>query len=303
MRISIAMATYNGAKYLREQIDSILNQTIQDFELVVCDDCSTDETFSILKDYEKNDNRIKVYQNPNNIGFKKNFENVIGKCQGDLIALSDQDDIWTEKHLERLLEEMDNKVQIVCGRPLFVDEQIRELPSKYDYFKMGYVPQTNEDHARHILLGVSSYQGASMLIQKSFFEMALPIPEGVNYHDSWFAALACFSGGLKYVDEPLMWYRRYGNAVTVKSHRKSPFRTFVAAVVLSRALQDRLAFVYGIKERMTGMSMPAEQMELLSKIEKMLLRRKTLMGRIRNIPYYLKNFKVIYTFDGKHLFT
>ncbi len=67
--ISVAMATYNGEKYIREQIDSILNQTVQDFELVVCDDCSSDGTWSILEDYANHDNRIKVFRNEGNLGF------------------------------------------------------------------------------------------------------------------------------------------------------------------------------------------------------------------------------------------
>ena len=90
--ISIAMATYNGAKYLREQIDSILAQTIQDFELVVCDDCSSDDTWDILKQYSDADKRIKVFRNESNMGFKRNFEKAMSLCGGDYIALSDQDD-------------------------------------------------------------------------------------------------------------------------------------------------------------------------------------------------------------------
>ena len=69
--ISIALASYNGEKYIREQIDSILTQTIQDFELIVCDDCSTDDTLVILHEYEKKDSRIHVYENDRNLGFKK----------------------------------------------------------------------------------------------------------------------------------------------------------------------------------------------------------------------------------------
>lgn len=88
------MATYNGEKYLREQIDSIFNQTVQDFELIVCDDCSTDTTWNILLDYQVQDKRIKCYRDEENLGFKKNFEKAIGLCTGEYIALSDQDDVW-----------------------------------------------------------------------------------------------------------------------------------------------------------------------------------------------------------------
>ena len=92
--ISIAMATFNGEKYLREQIDSILAQTHQNFELVICDDCSTDGTAGILREYETQDSRIRVYVNERNIGFKKKFERAISLCKGEYIALSDQDDVW-----------------------------------------------------------------------------------------------------------------------------------------------------------------------------------------------------------------
>src|SRR5690554_1467232 len=100
--ISIALASYNGEKYIKEQLDSILNQTIQDFEIVVCDDASTDNTWEILQQYEAKDKRFKIFRNEQNLGFKKNFEKAISHCKGEYIALSDQDDIWIENHLELL---------------------------------------------------------------------------------------------------------------------------------------------------------------------------------------------------------
>lgn len=104
--ISIAMATYNGEKYLREQLDSILVQTISDFELIICDDCSNDSTRKILSEYAKKDSRIKVIFNEQNLGFVKNFEKTISFCNGEYIAFSDQDDIWLPNHLEVLLSEI-----------------------------------------------------------------------------------------------------------------------------------------------------------------------------------------------------
>ena len=100
--ISIALASYNGSKYIREQLDSILEQTYQDFELIICDDCSTDNTWQILQEYAQKDSRIKVFENERNLGFKKNFEKAISLCNGKYIALSDQDDIWIDNHLEVL---------------------------------------------------------------------------------------------------------------------------------------------------------------------------------------------------------
>lgn len=118
--ISIAMATYNGEKYLREQLDSILAQTIQDFELIVCDDCSTDSTVQILNEYVEKDSRIKVFVNAKNLGFRKNFEKAIGLCKGEYIALSDQDDIWMTEHLELLVDNIQNK-DLIAGNSELID--------------------------------------------------------------------------------------------------------------------------------------------------------------------------------------
>ena len=101
--ISIAMATYNGEKFIEEQLDSILAQTIKDFEIVICDDCSNDRTFFILEQYAKKYPLIKLHKNTKNLGFRENFLQAINLCTGDFIALCDQDDIWNEKHLEILL--------------------------------------------------------------------------------------------------------------------------------------------------------------------------------------------------------
>ena len=105
--IGIAMTTYNGEKYLKEQIDSILNQTVSDFELIVCDDVSSDSTMDILNGYAAKDSRVHVFRNEENLGFLKNFEKAIRIClDPEYVALSDQDDVWTENHLEVLVDTM-----------------------------------------------------------------------------------------------------------------------------------------------------------------------------------------------------
>ena len=100
--ISVAMATYNGEKFIREQLDSILAQTITDWELIVCDDVSTDSTIAILEEYANKDGRIQIHKNKVNLGFKRNFEKAISLCSGDYIALCDQDDIWKHDKVEKM---------------------------------------------------------------------------------------------------------------------------------------------------------------------------------------------------------
>ena len=166
---------------------------------------------------------------------------------------------------------------------------------------MHNIPNSSLGHARHILLGGSSYQGASMLIRRTFVEMALPIPNGANYHDSWFAVLACFAGGLTYINKPIVRYRRLDNSVTVKSKYQSPFRCFVGSVLVNHALLDRLALIDSIKDRIPALT--ESQLALLNIAEKMLRRRGSLLGRLANIPYYITNFQTIYATDGIHLFS
>lgn len=295
------MATYNGAKYIGEQITSILRQTIQDFELVVCDDGSSDDTIQILEDYAQRDNRIRIYINNHNYGFKVTFENAISNSHGDYVALCDQDDIWLPDHLEMLLNEMKDNVQIVCGKPIFVNENNEELPDKYDYFLMYRYPTTNKDTARHIFLGRSTYQGASMLIRKSFFDKALPIPDGAFYHDSWFAILACFMDGFVFVDKPTMRYRRFSDSVTFGDIRISAAKRFCASIVYDYTTKDRQAMIDGIRDRLKDMT--PNHISFLNQMEKMIKRGSTLWGRVVNTPYKMYHFKSVFACDLKHIFS
>ena len=165
---------------------------------------------------------------------------------------------------------------------------------------MNSVPASNEDLARHIFLCMSTFQGASMLLRRSFLDIALPIPEGANYHDSWFAALACFAGGLAYIDKPTMRYRRFSNAVTSDNRYLCPVRMFVGSVLVDHSVKDRLVFIDNIRKRCDFMS--NNQHDLLNTFEKLLRRRKSLWGRIANIPYIIKHYKAVYATDLKQLF-
>lgn len=105
--IDILMATYNGEKYLPEQIESILNQSYKNFNLIISDDCSQDGTRKILKEYEKKDDRVKVIFQEHNLGYIKNFEFLLKQVKNDFFMLSDQDDFW-------LPEKVEKSYQILC---------------------------------------------------------------------------------------------------------------------------------------------------------------------------------------------
>lgn len=298
--ISIAMATYNGAQYLREQLDSILNQTVQDFELVICDDCSTDDTYEILEEYSRIDNRIRLFRNQANQGFRRNFEIVINKCLCELVALSDQDDIWLPDHLEMLLVAMKPNIHVVCGKPIFVDKNNIELPMERDYFFMFDPPMTADNIIRCIFLNRGTYQGASMLIRKTLFDIALPIPQGVHFHDTWFATIACFMGGMVYIDRPTMRYRRHTDNITINECRSSAIRRFAGITLLNHVPLDRQCFIDNIRERLPNISV--SQNKLLSRMETMVQRRSTFWGRIMNVPYLLYHYNAVFACDLKNIF-
>lgn len=217
--VSIAMATYNGEKYLREQIDSILKQTIQDFELIICDDCSTDTTWDILQEYQLQDARIKCYRNEENLGFKKNFEKAIMLCTGEYIALSDQDDIWKDNHLQLLLKNIEGRdlsvgnADIIDGIGNMTGKRLNEL-DRYFHDPSG------TEKMYSVLITRSIYQGASMLFRSELKKVIIPIPEFVEYHDAWISCCAVCNRGIFYTYTPITNYRLHGTNISLDTHQK-----------------------------------------------------------------------------------
>ena len=289
--ISVAMTTYNGEKYLREQIDSILSQTIQNFELVVCDDCSEDATCSILEEYQKRDNRIKVYRNDKNIGFKKNFEKAISLCKGDYIALSDQDDIWMENHLEVLRRLIGNKM-MACGNCLLIDGEGRDCRITYrDEELLDNLPQDELFMAYSIALFRNPFQGASMMINSVYLHHLLPIPNGVGFHDSWISLYSCFCGGFSYTSKVITKYRMHGHNITkVRLKRKKRWMEFLRTVK-NPCFYDRFTMLDEIQKR-TQLSDDVQN--VLSFIKEVVLSSKTIWGRIKLIPFKCRYFSIIY---------
>lgn len=297
--ISVAMATYNGAKYIREQIDSILLQSIQDIEIVICDDCSKDETWQILEEYAMKDSRIRIFRNIENVGFKLNFENAIRHCHGKYIALSDQDDIWLPDHLEQLIKHLGNKM-IACGDALMVDSHNQTLNMLLSHQEsLDYVPDDELKKAYSVYYFRSPYQGAGMLIKREFFNVALPIPNDIAYHDAWFSELACFYGGINFFPIPILRYRRHERNVTGDKIRRRPkLRSWFWHLRHRHSLNDRIYVAENVLERVKDLSAP--QVRFLQEVINRFERKKTFLGRIYNSLYELRNYKLIFSCDSTH---
>ena len=136
-QIDVLMATYNGEKYLEEQINSILNQTYRNIRLIISDDCSKDNTREILKQYEENDERIKVYYQEENLGYIRNFEFLLNKVENEIYMLSDQDDVWLPQKIEKSYELLKQEnADLVFGDLEVVDENLNTIYSSFGDFML-----------------------------------------------------------------------------------------------------------------------------------------------------------------------
>jgi len=219
MSISVALCTYNGERFLRDQLDSIAAQTLLPAELVVCDDRSQDGTLDILEEFK---NRVPfpvaIHLNEKNLGSTRNFEKAIGLCSGEFIALSDQDDVWKPHKLERLMEAFQEHPEAgyVFSDAELVDEQLQPLPhSLWDSIGFRGAIRERFDKGEQVPCFARQHivTGATMTFRASVGRMAMPFPtEGNWIHDGWIALVSSATGspGIP-VDETLVSYRQHSN--------------------------------------------------------------------------------------------
>ena len=133
-KVDILLATYNGEKYLKEQIESVLSQTYDNIQIIISDDCSTDKTREILKEYEKND-KIKVFYQEKNLGYVKNFEFLLKHVENELYMLCDQDDVWKKEKIEKSVEKLEKEnLDLVFGDLEVVDENLNTIHKSYNKY-------------------------------------------------------------------------------------------------------------------------------------------------------------------------
>lgn len=292
--ISIALATYNGEKYLRQQIESLYRQTIPFNKLVICDDCSCDNTVSIIEEYASKDNRILFIRNDVNIGFRNNFQKAVGLCDGDYILLCDQDDIWLPNHIETLLDNIKGNCLICGGSELMSENGFHNgtmLSCVLNYRKNIFVP--NDSIAKFILFYQNPFQGAAMMITSEFARKAFPIPEDIHYHDVWLATLACLYNSFCFVDNPVILYRQHEyNASGVKSN-KSKVRTFLGHVLKKKLSNGRYEIIDSIKRNFVS-DLPKSSLQLIHLAYEYHIRSRSIFGKLRNILFELLNWRTIY---------
>jgi glycosyltransferase involved in cell wall biosynthesis len=215
MRISVAMCTYNGADFLPAQLESILAQSRKPDQIVVCDDGSTDETRALLQKFEKaSPDVILLRFNKKNLGSIKNFEQAIGLCNGDVIALSDQDDVWRPDKLQ-LIEDRFKKQStgLVFSDAELVEENLTPLNRRM-WNEVGFDEHKKKllrsGRALEVLVTGWTVTGATMAFRAGFKNICLPVPEGIAMiHDGWIALAIAAVADVVALDEPLIQYRQH----------------------------------------------------------------------------------------------
>lgn len=209
--ISIALCTYNGESYIDELLLSITNQTFQPDEIIICDDKSTDDTVSkiksILDDWTGN---YRLIVNESNLGYKKNFQKAISLCDGDIIFLCDQDDVWNVAKIAKVMEVFDhrNDVIMVFHDAELVDENLNTIsPSLWKELGFNYHNFLNGDFS-HFVKG-NMVQGAACAFRKELFDISVPFPTNA-IHDEWLALNAMMNGEIYPLHDSLLKYRQTG---------------------------------------------------------------------------------------------
>jgi len=211
-RVSVALAAYNGEKYLAQQIRSIVSQMNQYDELVLSIDPSTDNTEVIAMSFANNDNRIKVLKGPGK-GVIRNFENALSHVSGEYIFLSDQDDVWHESKVSISINALSqNGVAAVVHDAVVTDENL--------HAKQGTV--FNGKFYSGVIRNIirNRYIGCCMALKRSALTAALPFPANLPMHDQWLGIVAKKCGKVTFVNTPLINYRRHEKTVTGRSRAK-----------------------------------------------------------------------------------
>lgn len=232
-RISVAMISFQGAKYIGEQLDSILEQLGPDDEVVVSDDGSTDGTRELLLQYQERDARVRMIDGPK-AGVKANVENALRACEGVYIFLADQDDIWMPEKVERVMAAFkEQQVSLVVHDAIVTDGECKEVILESFYSLKGSGAGVLKNIWRN------TYIGCCMAFKRELLEEVLPIPGYIEMHDQWIGVINDqLRRGTGFIPEKLIKYRRHGNNASGMSHYGIP-----------RMIKNRVCFVWALLTR------------------------------------------------------
>lgn len=244
-KISIAMATYNGERFLSQLLDSLFNQSMKVDEIIVVDDCSNDETVNILKIYQ-NKLPIKIYVNDVNLGVNRNFEKAVSLTTGDYILLCDQDDVWLSSNVESKVQALaimpQDKPAFVASRSIMVDSNLKKI--------LSFGVSKNTSDALEIFM--TPFQGTTLAFNRTFLDVSQGWPKSFKDfpYDVFLRFCAVLTANLYALSKPLMLYRCHENNVELKMNTdrklhilKRKWLTLLLQFNLNELRLKRLIFV------------------------------------------------------------
>ncbi len=231
-KISVCMATYNGEKYLKKQLDSVLKNLTECDELIISDDGSSDRSVRILTEYAQKYKQIRILKGPQR-GVVKNFENALQNVNGEFVFLCDQDDEWEEDKVKMVIEqfELNKDICLIIHDAVVIDSNGKKINSSFFSIrssKSGFIKNIYKN----------SYIGCCMAFKKQLLDCILPIPEKVEMHDWWIGLLAECEGKSLFINDKLIKYRRHENNVSKMEHYG-----------LSRMIKNRCVMLFYIIKR------------------------------------------------------
>lgn len=212
--VKIVMATYNGERYVREQMDSLLGQTYPYIEVEVCDDGSTDDTLGIIREYQEKDDRVTLHVNDSNQGYVKNFLEGMKRSREPYIMLCDQDDIWNPDKVELTLRAMRKAEEVSDGKPILVytdasifNSNTKEVEGR---FHQNSHLNTKKVDTAHLLME-NKVIGCTAMLNQAVLPYLSELPDEIRVHDWWLALICGHFGRIVYVPEPTLLYRQHSD--------------------------------------------------------------------------------------------
>ena len=297
MKIGVVLCTYNGERFLPDQLDSILAQERHPDEMLVQDDGSSDRTLAILDSYAaKAPFAFNVVRNQQNLGFVRNFEQAINRCDTDVIAVSDQDDYWRWDKLKKIEQifASDERVGVLFSEAEIVDESL--TPLGYGLLQGLHVSSVDLERIQSHdflppLLRRNLAPGATMALRSKVKQRMLPIPDGA-YHDEWMTLVAAMFGELAFCAEPLIRYRQHGS--NLLGIRRESFRSRVRKALRRIGYHEdlrRLKVIENLYEHACRLACPAGVLaEVEGKLEHLRMRTSLPSRRLARLKPVIFEF-------------
>lgn len=292
--IDILMATYNGETYLRAQLDSILNQTCQEWQLIIRDDCSNDRTVEIIKEYQQfRPNQIQLIQAEQPSGSaQNNFFQLIKHSKAEYVMFADQDDVWMNWKVEKTLDKMQQMEQengkekplLVHTDLAVVDENLKIM--NYSLFAMQNM-NAKRDSLNHLIVQ-NCVTGCTMMANRALLNLITEIPKNSIMHDMWLALIASAFGKIGFIKKSTMLYRQHGSNANGAKNVKS-LKYFLWKLTGAKEIHQGLVAQY----RQTEEFLKIYQTKLNSEQQQMLkiyaeFEQKTIFQKL----FYLKKYQL-----------